>query len=133
MLYFDCFSGASGDMVLGAMIDLGLPLDALQSALGSLALEYGDVTSERVLRAGVSATKFRLIERAPTPAAAAAAADHTPHHQHFHLTHIVAAIRRSALSPGGQDRAAQLFERLAAAEAAIHHTPIERVHLHEVG
>src|SRR5206468_3464152 len=50
MLYFDCFSGASGDMVLGALLDLGLPLDALKSALGSLAIEYGEVTAERVSR-----------------------------------------------------------------------------------
>jgi len=57
--YFDCFSGASGDMVLGALLDLGLPLDGLRSALGSLAIEYGDIAAERVLRAGVSATRFR--------------------------------------------------------------------------
>ena len=55
--YFDCFSGASGDMVLGALLDLGLPLEALRGALGSLAIEYGGVSAERVLRAGVSATQ----------------------------------------------------------------------------
>ena len=67
--YFDCFSGASGDMVLGAMLDLGLPLESLRSALGSLAIDYGHVSAERVLRAGVSATKFRVSENAerPTP------------------------------------------------------------------
>jgi len=54
-------------------------------------------------------------------------------HRHYHLKGIVNAIRRSSLSPAGQDRAAHLFERLAAAEAAIHGTPIEKVHLHEVG
>ena len=52
-LYFDCFSGASGDMILGALLDLGLPLDGLRAALGSLAIEYGEVTSERVSRAGI--------------------------------------------------------------------------------
>ena len=50
-------------MILGALIDIGLPLDGLRSALGSLAIEYGEVTAERVTRAGVTATKFRLIER----------------------------------------------------------------------
>jgi uncharacterized protein (TIGR00299 family) protein len=132
MLYFDCFSGAAGDMILGALIDLGLPLDALRSALGSLALEYGDVTADRVLRAGVSATKFRLIEHSTHPAHPTLP-EHPTHHAHYHLKHIVAAIRKSALSPTGQDRAAHLFERLAEAEASIHNTPIERVHLHEVG
>jgi pyridinium-3,5-bisthiocarboxylic acid mononucleotide nickel chelatase len=127
MLYLDCFSGASGDMILGALIDLGLPLDALKGALGSLAIEYGDVSAERVLRAGVSATKFLLLEHAPAQPA------QSGQHKHHHLKHIIAAIRRSALSNEGQDRAVHLFERLADAEAAIHNTPIERVHLHEVG
>jgi len=126
MLYFDCFSGASGDMILGALIDLGLPLQALCDALGSLAIEYGGVTAERVTRAGVSATKFRLIERATGAPSAGS-------HKHHHLKHIIAAIQRSSLSASGQERAIHLFERLAEAEAAIHGTPIDRVHLHEVG
>ena len=125
MLYLDCFSGASGDMVLGAMLDLGLPLDGLKSALGSLALEYGDVSAEKVTRAGVTATKFRLHDRRP------AVADNG--HRHYHLKGIGNAIRRSSLKRESQDRAIQLFERLAEAEAAIHGTPIEKVHLHEVG
>jgi len=125
-LYFDCFSGASGDMILGAFLDLGLSLDGLRSALGSLAIEYGEIGAERVNRAGVSATKFRVVEKAVEPSAGGA-------HKHHHLKHIIAAIRRSSLSPEGQERASHLFERLAEAEAAIHDTPIERVHLHEVG
>ena len=125
MLYLDCFSGASGDMILGALIDLGLPVDALNGALGSLAIEYGDITAERVSRAGVSATKFHVHGRD------AAVSDGA--HKHHHLKHIVAAIRRSALKPESQEKAVALFERLAGAEAAIHNTPIEKVHLHEVG
>ena len=125
MLYLDCFSGASGDMVLGALLDLGLPLEALRAALGSLALEYGDVGAERVLRAGVTSTKFRLTDARPNTGDGG--------HRHFHLKGIVNAIRHSSLSAEGQDRAVHLFERLAAAEAAIHDVPIERVHLHEVG
>jgi uncharacterized protein (TIGR00299 family) protein len=127
MLYLDCFSGASGDMILGALLDLGLPLAALKAALGSLALEYGDVGAEKVLRAGVTATKFRLHDTR-TPAVGGAG-----EHAHYHLKGIVNRIRKSSLSPEGQDRAAHLFERLAEAEAAIHDTPIEKVHLHEVG
>ena len=126
MLYLDCFSGAAGDMILGALIDLGLPLDAVRGALGSLAIGGGEIAAERVLRAGVSATKFRLVERSDHPA-------QSEHHAHHHLKHIAAAIRKSALSGEGQDRAVHLFERLAEAEAAIHNTPLERVHLHEVG
>jgi uncharacterized protein (TIGR00299 family) protein len=129
-LYFDCFSGASGDMILGALLDLGLPIDGLREALGSLAIEYGEVAADRVSRAGVAATKFRVIDK-HAGSAADGRAGHA--HQHHHLKHIVAAIRRSSLTPAGQDRAVHLFERLAEAEAAIHGTPIERVHLHEVG
>jgi uncharacterized protein (TIGR00299 family) protein len=62
LLYFDCFAGASGDMILGALLDAGLPLDALRAALGSLTIEGYDLAADRVLRAGVSATKFKLIE-----------------------------------------------------------------------
>jgi uncharacterized protein (TIGR00299 family) protein len=127
VLYLDCFSGASGDMILGALLDLGLPLDALKAALGSLAIEYGEVSAERVLRAGITSTKWRLHERHPEQP------EHASHHRHYHLKGIVNAIRRSALSPEGQDRAVHLFERLAAAEAGIHGTPLEKVHLHEVG
>ena len=125
MLYLDCFSGASGDMMLGAFLDLGLPVDALRSALGTLALEYGDISAEKVTRAGVTATKFRLHDTRPPVA--------TNSHGHYHLKGIVNAIRASALKPESQDKAIHLFERLAEAEAAIHGTPIEKVHLHEVG
>jgi uncharacterized protein (TIGR00299 family) protein len=123
--YFDCFSGASGDMVLGALLDLGLPLDGLRAALGSLAIEYGDIAAERVLRGGVSATKFRVHERT--------GADDGGRHHHHHLKQIVAAIERSNLSSEGKARAVRLFARLAEAEAAIHDVPLDKVHLHEVG
>ena len=71
-LYFDCFSGASGDMVLGGLLDLGLPLDDLRAALGSIAVELGGISADRVLRAGVAATKFRV------------AGPDVPGHQHTH-------------------------------------------------
>lgn len=158
-LYFDCFSGASGDMVLGALLDLGLPLEDLRGALGSLAVDLGGVSAARVLRAGVSATKFRTGDSAgQRPAhehanqrahahAHSHAHDHAHPHDHSHahahshghagshhsLKAIAAAIGRSALSPAGKARAVHLFERLAEAEAAIHDMPIDQVHLHEVG
>ena len=149
ILYFDCFNGASGDMVLGALLDAGLPLAALREALGSLAIDEFEVTASKVLRAGVSATKFDLVERG-TPAvvepAPAAAHSHSHHEHHAHPTHpthpahshrslpeIFTHIDRSALTTAGKDRAKALFQRLAEAEAAIHQMPVERVHLHEVG
>ena len=152
ILYFDCFSGIAGDMVLGALLDAGLPFDELKRALGSLAISGYEVTAERVLRAGVSATKFRVIEH-PARAAAqhttGAAAEHSggvgaehpageasQHHHghpHRHLKSIYELIDRSGLSPAGRTRAKELFQRLGEAEAAIHQTSVEKVHLHEVG
>lgn len=162
ILYFDCFNGASGDMLLGALIDAGVPLDDIRAALGSLALGDCAVSAERVLRAGVSATKFRVHEEGePEPAHVHGHAhEHAHHHHHHHghdhdhhhhghdhehghghthahphrsLPEIFALIDRSALSVEGRERAKTLFERLATAEAAIHQMPVERVHLHEVG
>ena len=133
MLYLDCFSGASGDMILGALLDLGLPIDALQSALGTLAVDYAGVTADRVSRAGVSATKFRLAPPSPGASDPASASQAPSGHAHYHLKGIINKIRRSALKPESQERAVHLFERLAEAEAAIHDTPMEKVHLHEVG
>ncbi len=161
-LFFDCFNGASGDMILGALIDAGVPLDGVRQALGSLAIDGCTIAADRVLRAGVSATKFRVIEG--TPARTVHQHDHThqhdhqrahdhahdhdhhhhphshPHdhthgHQHPHrsLPEIFRLIDGSALTAPGKDRAKALFQRLAEAEAAIHQMPVEKVHLHEVG
>ena len=133
-------------MVLGAVLDLGLPIDELRKALGSLAVDVGSISADRVLRSGVAATKFRLAETG---------ARHSHHHHHHHdhrdhqhhddhghhdhhhdhhsLKEITTAIERSALSRRGKDRAIELFGRLAEAEAAIHDIPVEKIHLHEVG
>jgi uncharacterized protein (TIGR00299 family) protein len=139
-VYFDCFSGASGDMVLGALLDLGLPLDSLRGALGSLAIDYGQISADRVLRAGISATKFRAS--ADQGHSHSHGRDHEhghSHHQNSHSHHhhslkeITGFIERSALSRAGKGRAVHLFQRLAEAEATVHQVPIEKVHLHEVG
>jgi uncharacterized protein (TIGR00299 family) protein len=123
-------------MVLGALLDLGLPLESLRAALGSLAIEYGEVTAERVLRSGVSAMKFRLIASGRRQPAehTHGHGQHDGHaHDHHSLQEIERYIGRSALSNRGKERAAYLFQRLADAEAAIHHIPLNQVHLHEVG
>jgi hypothetical protein len=83
VLYFDCFSGISGDMALGALLDAGLPLDELTRALGSLALGGVHIHADRVLRAGVSATKFKVH-------------DHGDGHGHHHHDH-----HHEHAAPGG--------------------------------
>ena len=156
ILYFDCFNGASGDMVLGALLDAGLPLDELRAALGSLAIDAASVSAERVLRANVSATKF-IVHDGEDRAHHQHSAERHDHHHHSHdhvqthahahvpvavahqhhehrsLAEINALIDRSALSPDGRARAKALFHRLGEAEAAIHQMPLEQIHLHEVG
>jgi uncharacterized protein (TIGR00299 family) protein len=135
VLYLDCFSGISGDMVLGAFLDAGLPLDELRRALGSLALPELEIGATRVLRAGVSATKFSVLGRGSddSPQHRHEHHGHAEHHEHRTLAEIVALIETSALSPSARDRASALFERLARAEAEVHQMPLEKVHLHEVG
>jgi len=84
VLYFDCFAGASGDMVLGALLDAGLPIHELEQALGSLMIPGYRLAADRVLRSGLSATQFRLIEGNDEPAEADAseAPAHGPQHAH---------------------------------------------------
>ena len=130
LLYFDCFSGAAGDMILGALIDAGLPLAELKAALGSLGVEDWDVSADRVVKCGITAVKFRVHEHVGEPHGAAAA---TGGHRHYHLSGIKKRIDQSALSEPARTRAKALFDRLAEAEAAIHNMPVEKVHLHEVG
>jgi uncharacterized protein (TIGR00299 family) protein len=133
-------------MLLGALIDAGVPLESVRDALGSLKLDGVDVSTTRVVRAGISATKFRVsgpgvVEAdgaAPDGVAATSAPqvhEHEPggRHAHRHLPQIVSIIQRSALSAPAREKAIGLMERMAAAEAAVHGIPIERVHLHEVG
>jgi len=132
VLYFDCFSGISGDMTLGALLDAGLPFDDLKRALGSLALGDVELCAEKVLRTGVSATKFSVHETPLNPEPGTPNPTTKPH-QHRHLPKIFSMIDGSSLSPDGRDRAKAMFQRLGEAEAAIHQMPVEKVHLHEVG
>ena len=132
ILYFDCFAGAAGDMILGALLDAGLPFDELKRALGSLAVDGWDVSVDRVVKTGVTAAKFRVHEHAKMSAGSGSPGGRAPH-PHHHLKHIFAAIERSALSEHCKAKAIAMFRRLGEAEAAIHGTTLEKVHLHEVG
>jgi uncharacterized protein (TIGR00299 family) protein len=161
-LYFDCASGAAGDMILGALIDAGVPLEDVRAALGTLAVAPDMVWTQRVQRAGISATKFCVRGEDVHPhdhdeARERVFAGEARHHHHggrqeaagderrpaaVHrhageghrtLDDIYRLIDQSALSVSGKARAQHLFERLGEAEAAIHGTPLDRVHLHEVG
>ncbi len=118
-LYFDCFAGASGDMILGAMIAAGVEPRVLLGQLALLNVQGYSIEFQTVDRSGISATYARV---------------ETPHeHADRHLSHILEIIYDSQLSAGVKDRAAKVFSRLAQAEANVHNEPVERVHFHEVG
>jgi uncharacterized protein (TIGR00299 family) protein len=118
-LYFDCFAGASGDMILGALVGVGVKPRELIEQLSRLDVSGYEVSFETVDRSGISATHARV---------------RTGHeHAHRHLGDILKIIYESRLSDGVKDAAARIFSRLAEAEAKIHNVPIERIHFHEVG
>jgi len=116
--YLDCPSGISGDMMLGALIDLGLPLDYLNEQIQSVVKSV-EVTSSSVIRRGFRAVKAEV---------------HAPHeHVHRTLPDIVQLVEQSKLSPDNKRRVLDIFRLLAEAEAKVHGTGIEEVHFHEVG
>ena len=118
-LYFDCFAGASGDMILGALIAAGVEPEAFKQQLSLLGVSGYTIDFETVDRSGISATYARV---------------QTPHeHAHRHLSDILKIIYSSRLSDSIKDRAAKIFARLAEAEARVHNEPVEQVHFHEVG
>jgi pyridinium-3,5-bisthiocarboxylic acid mononucleotide nickel chelatase len=118
-LYFDCFAGASGDMILGALVGAGVDSQALKAQLALLDVEGFAVQFEKVDRAGLSCTQARVITK--------------PEHVHRHLGDVLKIIYDSRLNDRVKECAAKIFSRLAEAEAAVHNEPIERIHFHEVG
>jgi len=118
-LYFDCFAGASGDMILGALVGAGVDPDYLREQLSLLNVEGFSINFEIVNRSGLSATYARV---------------ETVHeHKHRHLSDIKQIIESSRLSDPVKQRSIQIFTRLAEAEARVHNEPVEHVHFHEVG
>ncbi len=129
-LYFDAFNGVSGDMILGALIDLGLPLEHLREQLGTLPLEGYRLEARDVQRQGLRATDFRVVV---SDSAGHAHSHAHGEHAHRSLTQIEDMIRASGLPSGVRTTAARIFRRLGEAEARVHGTPVEETHFHEVG
>jgi uncharacterized protein (TIGR00299 family) protein len=119
-LYFDCFAGISGDMVVGALIDIGLDLDVLKLGIASLRLGGFELNAERVERCGIAATKFH-VETEP---------GEQPNRR---LTDIESIISGSSLSHRVKTRSIAAFKLIARAEATVHGTSVETIHFHEVG
>jgi uncharacterized protein (TIGR00299 family) protein len=117
--YLDCTSGISGDMTLAALVDVGIPLEEIQSGIDSLGLPSCRLVAEDVRKKGMRATKVTV--------------QHEPEHAHRHLHQITEMIGGSRLTSSQQELAVRIFTRLGEAEARVHGTTVEKVHFHEVG
>ncbi|RME36579.1 MAG: nickel pincer cofactor biosynthesis protein LarC, partial [Thermoflexia bacterium] len=120
VLYLDLFSGAAGDMLLGALLDLGLELDALREDLAKMDLSGYELEAARQVRCGISGIRLHVRDIAHA-------------HPARHLPDIRRLLAGSRLSPTVRDRSLAVLERLARAEARVHGVPIEAVHFHEIG
>jgi pyridinium-3,5-bisthiocarboxylic acid mononucleotide nickel chelatase len=117
--YFDCFSGISGDMVLGALVDAGADLRTIETELRRLGLENWNISGGKVKRGAIFATQVKV--------------ETAEEHHHRGLSIILKRIEGANLAPRAAERAKKIFTRLAEAEAKVHNMPIEQVHFHEVG
>jgi uncharacterized protein (TIGR00299 family) protein len=117
--YIDLVSGASGDMLLGALVDAGVPFDQLQHALDALHLAGFELTQERMMRGAFAATKVdvQINDRATSR----------------YLADIEAVLDASDLATSVRERARRIFRRMIEVEAGIHNISIEQAHLHELG
>ena len=158
--YLDCFSGISGDMFLGALIDAGVAPEVLEQTVAALAVG-ASLEISRVNRSGITATKVDVIVNGQkdspreSKAGTSDADSHAHHHPHSHdhshshhhgsdhqegndhhgrgLIEIRDIIRKAALTESAKQTAIAIFEKLGAAEAKIHNISIEQIHFHEVG
>ncbi len=121
LIQFDSLGGASGDMILAALLDTGLKVDALRKPLASLPVHGFRLVHKRVAVDGHSGSRAHVE------------LDEHEHHPHRTLRTIRAMIRKSALSAGVKTMAIAVFENLAVAEGRVHRMPPEEVHFHEVG
>src|SRR5579863_6315506 len=117
--YFDCFSGISGDMVLGALVDAGADLRAIETDLRKLGLDGWEISAAKVKRGHIYATQVKVAT--------------SEGHHHRGLSVILQRIEKAKLAPRAAERARKIFTRLAEAEAKVHRMPLEKVHFHEVG
>jgi hypothetical protein len=120
-LYFDCFCGAAGDMIVGALIDAGADFEKIRDALATLEVEGYELSCEKVNKHGTMATKFDVH------------VDDTKEQPHRHLRHIVDIINSGDLPESVKQASLDTFQRVAECEAEVHGTTIQKVHFHEVG
>ncbi|PLX43060.1 MAG: hypothetical protein C0609_09020 [Deltaproteobacteria bacterium] len=128
-IFFKTDAGVSGDMFVGSLIALGVPLETLEESVGRLGLEGISLRAENVRRAGVEAVKFSVLE-AGTGEDIEVAKGEQPHRG---LSDIIEIIKRGSFSPSVEEAAISIFRKLAEAESRVHQVPVEELHFHEVG
>jgi uncharacterized protein (TIGR00299 family) protein len=119
LAYFDCFSGISGDMTLGALLDAGCELAQLRSDLRGLQVPGWELSAEKVWKNGMAATYVCVKTE--------------DQQKHRSLSAILQILQDANLAPSVRDRASSIFQKLGEAEARVHDVPIEKIHFHEVG
>ncbi len=120
-VYFDCYSGISGDMILGALVDLGVNPGKIRKALATLNLKGYKLQTRKVQRGRISGTKAQV------------SVEKSSHPKTRKYSDIKKLLANSDLSSASQKNAQEIFKRIARVEAAIHKTTIEKIHFHEVG
>ncbi|MEK6892554.1 MAG: nickel pincer cofactor biosynthesis protein LarC [Nanoarchaeota archaeon] len=125
ILYFDCFSGISGDMIIGSLLDLGLDFKFLEKELKKLKLQNYKITAKKVVKNGISATKFDVIEFNKM--------QENHHHEHRNLKEINKIIDNSKLDKEIKSTIKKIFNKIGVAEAKVHKTSINKIHFHEIG
>src|SRR5208282_861549 len=137
-IYLDIFSGISGDMFLGAMIDLGVGLEPLKAELRKLSLQGYHLHTTRVKRQEIDAVKLDVHLGGEHGHEHENGHEHSHEHEHGHehgrtYAEIARLIAQSGLSEWVKTKATAVFHRLAVAEGKIHGVPAAQVHFHEVG
>ena len=125
-LYFDCFSGISGDMIIGALLDLGLDLKYLEQELKKLNIKGYRIEAKKVIKNGIAAAKFDVVELHSHHG-------NQDHHHERNIAEIDSIIGKSRLSEEIKNTIKKIFHRIAAAESKIHRVPINKIHFHEIG
>ena len=119
--YIDCFSGISGDMFLGALIDAGLPFEELKRALRTLPIDHYSLDAKKEVKNGFAGTRFIVHQ------------EHEVHHVHRGLREITEIVERGTFSDKVKEKSLRIFKSIALEEGKIHGCPADEIHFHEIG
>ena len=117
--YFDCFSGISGDMLVGSLIDAGLDFEVLENEIKKLGLESVEIKADKIVKQNIASTRFSVL--------------YEDQKHHRHLQDLNAMVDNASIDEDIKAKAKEVFLKIAVAEAKIHNMPLDKVHFHEIG